>query len=55
MHYGHGFLIDGDMSDDVADIEHYAPIVRVGGGYHMRGSSTTERESPLSTCRRATR
>ncbi len=31
VHYGHGFLIDGDISDDVADIELYTPIVRVGG------------------------
>ena len=31
VHYGHGFLNDGDISDDVADIELYTPIVRVGG------------------------
>jgi hypothetical protein len=31
VHYGHGFLNDGDISDDGADIELYTPIVRVGG------------------------
>ena len=31
VHYGRGFLNDGDISDDVVDIEFYTPIVRVGG------------------------
>jgi 2,4-dichlorophenol 6-monooxygenase len=31
VHYGDGFLNDDGMSDDVADIELYTPIVRVGG------------------------
>ena len=31
VHYGRGFLDDGDISDDVVNIEFYTPIVRVGG------------------------
>ena len=31
VHYSRGFLNDGDISDDVTDIEFYTPIVRVGG------------------------
>ncbi|MGE5696239.1 MAG: FAD-dependent monooxygenase [Candidatus Sericytochromatia bacterium] len=31
VHYDRGFLNDGDISEDVADVEFYTPIVRVGG------------------------
>ena len=31
VHYGRGFLDEGDISDDVVNIEFYTPIVRVGG------------------------
>ena len=31
VRYGRGFLVDGDISDDVVNIEFYTPIVRVGG------------------------
>jgi hypothetical protein len=31
VHYGHGFLDDGAVSDDVVDVEFYTPVVRVGG------------------------
>ena len=31
VHYGHGFLDDGAVSDDVVNVEFYTPIVRVGG------------------------
>ncbi len=31
VHYGRGFVSDGDLSDDVGDIEMYTPVVRVGG------------------------
>ena len=31
VHYGRGFLDEGDISDEVVDIEFYTPIVRVGG------------------------
>ena len=31
VHYGRGFLDEGDISDDVMDIEFYTPVVRVGG------------------------
>jgi 2-polyprenyl-6-methoxyphenol hydroxylase-like FAD-dependent oxidoreductase len=31
VHYSRGFLVDGDISDDVVNIEWYTPIVRVGG------------------------
>ncbi len=31
VHYDRGFLDEGDISDDVQDIEFYTPIVRVGG------------------------
>jgi 2,4-dichlorophenol 6-monooxygenase len=31
VHYGRGFLDEGDVSDDVMDIEFYTPVVRVGG------------------------
>jgi hypothetical protein len=31
VHYGRGFLDEGDTSDDVVNIEFYTPIVRVGG------------------------
>lgn len=31
VHYARGFLDDGDISDDVVNVESYTPIVRVGG------------------------
>ena len=31
VHYDSGFLIEGDLSTDLGDIEFYTPIVRVGG------------------------
>ena len=31
VHYGHGFLDEGAISDDVVNIEFYTPVVRVGG------------------------
>ena len=31
VHYGQGFLNDGDDSDQPGDIEFYTPVVRVGG------------------------
>jgi 2,4-dichlorophenol 6-monooxygenase len=31
VHYDRGFLDEGDISDDVVNIEFYTPIVRVGG------------------------
>jgi len=31
VHYGRGFLDEGDMSDDVVNVEFYTPVVRVGG------------------------
>jgi 2,4-dichlorophenol 6-monooxygenase len=31
VHYGRGFLDEGDISDDVMNIEFYTPVVRVGG------------------------
>jgi 2,4-dichlorophenol 6-monooxygenase len=31
VHYRHGFLDDGAVSDDVVNVEFYRPIVRVGG------------------------
>ena len=31
VHYGRGFLDEGDISDDVVNIEFYTPVVRVGG------------------------
>jgi hypothetical protein len=31
VHYGRGFLDEGDVSDDVVNIEFYTPVVRVGG------------------------
>ena len=31
VHYGRGLLNDGDLSNDVVNIESYTPIVRVGG------------------------
>jgi len=31
VHYARGFLDEGDVSDDLMDIEFYTPVVRVGG------------------------
>ena len=31
VHYGRGFLDEGDISDDVVNVEFYTPVVRVGG------------------------
>src|SRR6478672_12924131 len=31
VHYGRGFLDEGDISDDVVNVAFYTPVVRVGG------------------------